>query len=268
MTTPDTNGTPAPAAPATDAPRQDSVGSIVRKLGPASALAIGALAFPPIGGMLILVYIDTIARWFETHGAAGVWLYAAGFALFAGLALLPTYAQSILGGWAFGVAGGFPAALGGFVGGAIIGYGVARPTASARVTALINEKPKWAAVRDALVGGSPLKTLGIVTLMRLPPNSPFAMTNLVLASTRVPLWIYIVGTAVGMAPRTFAAVWLGATLHTQFTSLREGLDAQKPWWWLAVGIALTFVVLGVIGFIANRALERVTGSRAAAAPSK
>lgn len=231
----------------------------MKRLGPASILAGFALVCPPIGGTLILVYMDTIARWFDAHPAAGPWIYAAAFALFAGLALLPTYAQSILGGWAFGVAGGFPAALCGFVGGSLIGYAVARPTASARVTKLIHEHPRWQAVRDALVGGSFWKTLGIVTLMRLPPNSPFALTNLVLASVRVPLPTYVIATAVGMAPRTLAAVWLGAALHEKFSSIREGLEAEKPWWWLAVGIGLTLIVLGILGYIANKALERVTG---------
>lgn len=239
---------------------EGSASDLVRRLGPASLLAAGALLLPPVGGILILTYMDTIARWFDAHPGAGPWIYAAAFALFAGLALLPTYAQSILGGWAFGVVVGFPAALCGFVGGAVLGYAVARPTASERVTTLIREHPKWQAVRDALVGGSFWKTLGIVTLLRLPPNSPFALTNLVLASVRVPLPIYVIATAVGMSPRTFAAVWLGAALHERFTSIREGLEAETPWWWMAVGIVLTLIVLGVIGVIANKALERVTGA--------
>ena len=202
--------------------------------------------------------MDTISKWLESQGSSGLFIYAACFALSAGLALLPTYAQSILGGWAFGLARGFPAALCGFIFGSLVAYAVARPTASHRVSALIEQHPNWQAVRDALVGGSTLKTLGIVTLLRLPPNSPFALTNLVMASVRVPLWIYMLGTAVGMAPRTFAAVWLGQTLHQQFATFREGLDAPKPWWIFAAGIALTVLVLGVIGYIANKAIERVT----------
>jgi MFS family permease len=36
----------------------------------------------------------------------------------------------------------------------------------------------------------------IVTLVRLPPNSPFAITNLVLASAGVPRPVYLLGTAI------------------------------------------------------------------------
>src|SRR5262245_16966385 len=149
-------------------------GTLLQRLGPASFLGAAALFLPPLGSLLLFANINTIGEWLRGHEAAGVALYIAGFALLAGLALLPTYASAILGGWAFGFPIGFPAAMAGFVGGAVIGYGVARPTASERVLALIAEKPKWKAVRDTLLGGRALKTLGIVTLLRLPPNSPFA----------------------------------------------------------------------------------------------
>ncbi|MBL8746019.1 MAG: TVP38/TMEM64 family protein [Phycisphaerae bacterium] len=243
---------------------------ILKRLGFASVLAVVAVVLPPLGGFLVLGYMDTIAQWLDSHREYGPAVYACAFAVLAGLALLPTYAQAILGGWAFGIAGGFPAALVGFFGGSLIGYAVARPTASERVTRVIDEQPKWAAVRDALVPAAhdprhgSLRTLGIVTLLRLPPNSPFAITNLVLASVRVPLWIYSVGTIVGMAPRTLAAVWLGDALHGQFASIREGLSAPKPWWLFAAMIAGTVVVLGIIGVIANKAVERVTRPRSSA----
>lgn len=263
----DTNDAPTTTDPARSG--TTSTSEWLKRLGPASILAVVALALPPLGGFLVLGYMDTIAQWLESHREAGPWIYAGAFAVLAGLALLPTYAQAILGGWAFGVVGGFPAAMAGFTGGALIGYGVARPTASARVTTLIDEQPKWAAVRDALVPSAHdahrgvLRTLGIVTLLRLPPNSPFAITNLVLASVRVPLWIYAVGTIVGMAPRTLAAVWLGQTLHGQFSSIAEGLDAKKPWWLFVAMIVATLIVLGIIGMIANKAIERVTKGKPA-----
>jgi uncharacterized membrane protein YdjX (TVP38/TMEM64 family) len=243
---------------------------LLQRLGFASVLGVIAIVLPPIGGFIVLGSMDPIAHWLDSHKAAGPWIYAGAFAFLAGLALLPTYAQAILGGWAFGVAGGLPAALAGFTGGALIGYGVARPTASDRVTKVINEQPKWAAVRDALVpaaGGPAIragfpanfwKTLGIVTLLRLPPNSPFAITNLVLASVRVPVVIYVIGTLVGMAPRTAAAVWLGQTFRGQFSTLHEGLESKKPWWLFVAMVAGTLLVLAILGIIGNRAIQRVT----------
>lgn len=242
--------------------RKQTFGEVVKKLGPASVLAVVALAAPPLGGFVILGFIDTIAQWLESHGAWGPWIYAGAFAVTAGLALLPTYSQSILGGWAFGLRVGYPGALAGFVVGSAIGYAIARPVASKRVETLIEEHPKWMAVRDALIGRGFWRTLGIVTLLRLPPNSPFAATNLVLASVRAPLAPFLIGTAVGMSPRTAAAVWLGQRLHGDFTSMRAALDEGQPLWLkigaLALTIVVVIIVLGVIGHIAKKALQHVT----------
>jgi uncharacterized membrane protein YdjX (TVP38/TMEM64 family) len=119
-----------------------------------------------------------------------------------------------------------------------------------RVTSLIAEQPKWKAVHDSLVGGSVAKTLTIIGLIRLS-SSPFAMTNLVLGATRVNPVVYVLGTLLGFAPRTIATVAIGARL--------SHWDPNASSKWLVVGgIVLTFIVLGIIGAIANKALHKVT----------
>jgi uncharacterized membrane protein YdjX (TVP38/TMEM64 family) len=126
----------------------------------------------------------------------------------------------------------------------------ARRASGDRVTALIAEQPKWKAVQDALIGSGPLRTLGIVALIRLS-SSPFAITNLVLGSTRVSPVIYILGSILGFAPRTIAVVAIGSRL--------SNWDPQASSKWLAVaGIVVTAVVLGIIGTIANQAVQKVT----------
>jgi uncharacterized membrane protein YdjX (TVP38/TMEM64 family) len=147
--------------------------------------------------------------------------------------------------------------MAGFLAGGLIGYAVARPTSAARVERVLAEKPKWKAVRDALVGGTWWKTVGIVTLLRLPPNSPFAMTNLVLASVRVPVSAYVLGTLVGMLPRTALVLAVAAKLREKFATAEEAAR-EKPWWLIPAGIVLTFVILGVIGAVAKRGLARMT----------
>lgn len=232
----------------------------MRRLGPAAWLAIAAAILPAIGGATLLVYVDPVGSWLRGHDLNGLLLYAALFALLSGFALLPTYAQAFLGGWAFVFPLGFPAALSGFLGGSLIGYEVARRASGDRVEGMIREKPRWRAVRDALVGRGFWPTLGIVTLVRLPPNSPFAITNLVMASVQVRRTPFILGTLLGMAPRTAAAVFIGRLFHDVAAS-----DAlrNKPWWLLPVGIGSALIVLLVLGAIANRALARVAGGAAA-----
>jgi uncharacterized membrane protein YdjX (TVP38/TMEM64 family) len=236
------------------APKRD-LKTVLRQLGPAGPLAVMAAVLPAIGGFTLLWKLNAVGPWLKSHDELGVLLYVVGFALFAGLALLPTYAQAVLGGWAFGFAIGFPAALSGFLGGALLGYFVALRATGERVVRLIQEKPKWQAVHAALLHGGFWKTLLIITLVRIPLNSPFAITNLVMAATRVPLAAYALGTLVGMAPRTAAAVLIAANLR-EFTF--EG--TPQRWMWIA-SIGATLLAVVVIGQMANKAIARVTGAQ-------
>jgi uncharacterized membrane protein YdjX (TVP38/TMEM64 family) len=230
-------------------------------------MAVLALAMPPIFSIALFAAFPTIAPWLREHQGTGVAVYVAAFAILAGLAVLPTYAQAALGGFAFGFAVGLPAALGGFAGGALIGYLIARSASGDRAMTLINEHARWRAVRDALVGDrdpdgsgprkpSFFRTVGMVALLRMPPNSPFALTNLVMAAVKVPVSAFILGTMVGMLPRTAAAVFIGASVK-QLT--KDDLAKAGPEWMWYVGIVLTVVVFLAVCAIAKKAVERVTG---------
>ena len=247
--------------PDSSAPEQDSFSTLFRRLGAAGPLAIVAAFMPALAGVALLWKMDIVSVWLKTHGTGAVFVYAAGFALLAGLALLPTYAQAILGGWAFGMLVGTPAALAGFLGGSLIGYEIARRASRDRFERIIDEKPKWRAVRDALVGGRGAgfwKTTGLITLIRLPPNSPFALTNLVLAGVRVPRWPYAVGTVLGMIPRTTLAVMLGAGIQGALNE--ESYKAAIPLKFKLGMLFVTVAVVLIIGHMANRALARVAAT--------
>ncbi|MDX9911672.1 MAG: VTT domain-containing protein [Phycisphaerales bacterium] len=253
---------PPPASPAPDAEPaapSESASQIFQKLGAAGYLAIAAAVMPAIGGIALLGTLNITGPWLRSHEVAGWLLYVVCFVVLAGLALLPTYAQAVLGGWAFGFAWGFPGALLGFVGGSLVGYFVARRASGDRVMNVVHEHPKWSAVRDALVGQGFWKTLGIVTLLRLPPNSPFALTNLVMASVQVKLPAFVLGTLIGMAPRTAGAVYVASLIQGELTS--DTAKAARPGWFIPVTIASTVVVLIIVGSIANRALKKATNAQ-------
>lgn len=245
---------PTPPAP----PNESSFASIFRNLGPAGPLALLSLTLPALGGFLLLGYLSSVGNWLKSHGSEGFVIYVVGFALAAGLCLLPTYSLAILGGWVFGMAG-FPAALGGFLGGAAIGYFTGRAASGNRVEMILQRKPEWLVVRDALVGSAkardPLKTLFIITLLRLPPNSPFAVTNLLLSSVGVPFWLYLVGTAIGMAPRTATLVYFASQLQSQ---VFDPTQAKQPKWMIVVGVVLLLAVFSVLSHIAKKALAAAT----------
>lgn len=252
--------TPSDRSAAQTRPGEGTNRSIVSELGPTGVLAAVASFMPAIAGIFLLANIGDAADWLKSHGQTGIAVYVGCFALLSGLALLPTYAQAVLGGYAFGMMLGVPAALAGFVGGAVIAYEIGARTSGERVERLISRKPKWKAVRDALVGsrneGDLLKSIGTVSLLRLPPNSPFALMNLLLSAVKVPRLAYLVGTCIGMAPRTAAAVAIGAGIKEALT--RESIDRAMPRWMIIAGIAVTVAIALIIGSIANRAIKRVS----------
>lgn len=242
-----------------DEPQKEGLVSFFKRLGPAGFLAIAWTAMPPLGGFLLLAFIGDISGWLETHQLLGVVLYSVLFMFSAGFGALPTYSQALLGGWAFGPVVGFLAAWAGFVGASLIGYTIARTISKRRVEKMIDESPKARAVRDALIGHGMLRTTAIVSLIRVPPNSPFALTNLAMAASGVRLVPYVIGTALGMAPRTFAAVWLASEGAKRGDNLVDLLKREPVE--IIIALAITFAVLGVIGYIAKRALEKVSGAQ-------
>lgn len=227
--------------------------AIVKRLGPAGPLAVMASTLPPLGGFVLLGFLGSVAPWLREMGWGGVALYMSGFIVLAALSLLPTYACSILGGYTFGFWVGFPASILSFCGSGMVSYWINRGATGDRVLAILREHPKWEAVRLALIGSGFWRAFGIITLLRIPPTSPFALANFVFGTTKAPVWPYLLGTAVGMAPRTAAVVWAAAHMSTLDFS-----NTGQTWLFIA-GLVATFVVIAVISAIARHAVNRITG---------
>jgi uncharacterized membrane protein YdjX (TVP38/TMEM64 family) len=226
------------------------------QIGPAGPVALIATVMPLLGALVLTAVARPVVHWLHLHGAGGVIVFIAAFSLLAGFALVPTYVNSILGGWTFKFTVGFPAVMAGLLGAAAISYLVAHRIVGHRVSNAIHQHPRWQVVRDALIGGSNLKVMGIITLLRLSPLLPFETSNVLLASCEVRLLPFLLGTAIGVAPRTAAMVFLAARMH------KLELAAPGSRWLLIVSIIASLAVIAVLAIVSRHALARATRPRA------
>lgn len=222
-----------------------------------AVIGVAWTALPALLGLWLLAELGGISAWLREDPARGWWLYVGLFALSAGVGLLPTYAQSILGGWVFGIRGGVPGAMLGFLGGALLGYLIVRVVARESVERFIDRRPQAAVVRQALVGHGFWRTVLVVALLRMPPNSPFALTNLAMASTGVRLAPFLIGTALGMLPRTAVAVWLAHAAASTGAADIQTFAQERGLWMLLAGLVAMAVTLSIVGAMAKAALRRI-----------
>ena len=224
-----------------------------RTLGSLTPLATTALVLPIIGSCIVLVAGPFAAKWLQQQGGWGVVYFTIAFAILGALTLAPTYTTSIIAGWTFGFARGWPAVIIGTLAGAVMCYVGARWLAGERVISAFREHPRWDVVRRAVAEERADKTLWIVFLLRLSPVLPFGTTNVLLATTGVKLWIYILGTVLGLAPRT-ALVALAAA-----GAEKIDFSTGKSWWFLAAGAIATLLCVLIVARIGKHALSRATG---------
>lgn len=233
----------------------DSTVRTLRRLLPVGGMATVATCLPPLGAAVVLGTMPVVGPWLREQEALGLMVYIAGFVVLAGLALLPTFSQAMLGGWAFGFGWGLAAAMVGFIGAGMLGYGIASRLAGEHVIATIERRPSWRAVHRAMTRAGVGRATLMVVLVRLPPSSPFALTNVVLASAKMPWLPYLLGTALGLLPRTAAAVLAAASLARLDGDHPAAIDSP---WYVVLTIAATAAVLIALGLIARRALRRLT----------
>jgi uncharacterized membrane protein YdjX (TVP38/TMEM64 family) len=224
-------------------------------LGRSAPVALAAIALPVSGSVATVAAAPLIGPWLREQGWLGVCLFLTAYITLGAFALAPTYSTSLLAGWAFGFRVAFPTVVVGTAVAALLGYLLARRIAHKRVASTFAAHPTWEVVRKALTQERPLKTLWIVFLLRLSPVLPFGTTNVLMATTGVPLAIYFFGTVLGLAPR------VGLIALAAAGAEKLDFDSAQSWWLLAGGLVATAVCILVFAIVGKHALDRATRGR-------
>ncbi|MEM9252394.1 MAG: VTT domain-containing protein [Planctomycetota bacterium] len=177
-----------------------------------AALSVAAIGLPVVGLAAAgwLIGDDLAARLALPTWSAP--LMAVAIALVCGLALLPTHLASLACGYLLGLGVGLPTAVAGVLGGAALGYWLARRIDAAALRQLAERRPIGRRLTEAMLDRGPAHATAAVALVRLPPHVPFALGNVLAASLRIRLRPMLIGTAIGMTPRVALVVWLGSEL--------------------------------------------------------
>ncbi|GAB4545074.1 MAG: hypothetical protein Tsb0013_02640 [Phycisphaerales bacterium] len=273
--------TPTPGPPLEVQPEKQGLSSAdvigaLRQLGPVvSAVALCSLILPGALGTALLAtaltFLSSIARftslaetidpaWTARTLLIGAAAFGSIMALATGSMLLPTYAMSFVAGAFFGLWGGGAAAMFGVTVGALVGYAWGYVLARGRVMDVIERHENASIVRRAIVDRSLLQEGGMVALIRVPANSPFALTNLLMSSTGVRLWPYLVGTFIGIAPRTLFAVWLG--VQAEDIAQAQSRDRTTQIVLLVAGLVIFVLVYKILSKWAREALANVVDRNA------
>lgn len=215
-------------------------------------MALVSMFLPMLGSAALIIFIVPIGNWLQENWQAGTLVFIAGTFFFCGLALLPTNVIGIVSGWAFGFWLGLLVLIIGIVGSAFISFLINSRISGKRLPEVAEKYPRTSAIYKALLREKFWKTTLIIFLLRVSVVTPFAFTNFFLASAKVPVRAFLLGTGGGMLPRSAAMAYVGSGLSA--LDVKNTTEVTT----LVIGIAATILSVVVIAYLSRRALDRVT----------
>lgn len=224
----------------------------VRELDRVAFLSAATAVIPIVNSTLLLPFAPSIGYWLRENWQIGTLVYLLAVWFVCGFALLPTNVIGILCGWAFGFPLGICLHMTAIVGASLISSYVLAPLAGNNFQEFLEHHEKAKVLYKTLLKNNLRRTTLIITLLRLSPVMPFALTNLLMTAARVPLSSFLIGTFLGMIPRSSAVVFFGATISE--------LNFNEPFniWMIVFGYAMTVISVIVISRFSKKALAKMT----------
>lgn len=199
---------------------------------------------------------DALRHLVEDHFALSLMGYMAIYVAVIALSLPGGALLTITGGFLFGWLAAGAATVVAATAGATVIFLIARTSLG---DTLSSRAGPWL---DRLASGFRDNALSYLLFLRLVPAFPFWLVNLAPALLGVPLATYVLGTAVGIIPGTFAFAFLGAGLDSIIAAQQQAYQAclarggagkcslsLDPASLLTPELIAAFVALGVVALI-------------------
>lgn len=184
-----------------------------RRFVPLGILVLAGAVFAVLGGHRYLTFAalaenrEWLVGLVTRAGAMSALVFILGYAGLVALSFPAAELLTIAGGFLFGRWLGTAYAVIGATSGATIVFLAAR----AGLAGLVARAGPWAQRFEA---GFRDNALSYLLVLRLVPLFPFWLVNLVAGAVGLRLWVYLVGTFIGIIPGTFIYASLGSGLGT------------------------------------------------------
>jgi uncharacterized membrane protein YdjX (TVP38/TMEM64 family) len=219
-----------------------------KALGAVGPLLLFTILGPGIGVIVLVTSADNWLPPLQQMGLVRWLIFFLATTLLTGLSLIPTHATSLIAGMLFGTYLGPCMALISVISAALFGYLVmSRLVSSAALNGLM-QNPKAKKIHHELFKKSKQKTTLIISLLRLSPLMPFAASNLVFSVSKTPLPSFLLGSAIGLAPRVIIVALAGVGLSE--LDLSQSRDQTIA----IIGFLATVLAIVLISKIVKKAL--------------
>jgi uncharacterized membrane protein YdjX (TVP38/TMEM64 family) len=222
--------------------------SLFRETGRVGWLVLFSLFMPLIGAGLLFLNLSQVEELLQNRQSTDYLIFLFFTMLLVGASLVPSYIAGIVSGWLFGFYFGLLIGMGGIVLASLFGYWLSGLIISDKLFLKLGKFEKLKDF-DTQMKNNKSRLVSVISLMRLSPVFPFAMTNALMASIKVPLRYFLAGTMIGMVPRTAVAVLCGdKLLHLTFSSPSDS-------WLVLIGLLASVVLVFFISRFSRKLLE-------------
>jgi uncharacterized membrane protein YdjX (TVP38/TMEM64 family) len=180
------------------------------------------------------------------------WLFLyLGVSILMGAALMPTTLMAFLTGYFLGFEG-TPLMIISYLIASYVGYQLGLFLEGKKIHKNLLEKPKIKRFLASLKE----KSWKLIILVRLSPVLPFSVMNLVLSAIRFPIKIFLIGSFIGMLPRTLFAIYVGTRAQNLKSLIENETTTDFPYSEIII-ILLTLITIFGIGRMMKNSLKEI-----------
>ncbi len=190
---------------------------------------------PPLGSLIFLWNYE-ILEGSRLNSPLNILIYTGVAGLMMGLALLPTTFLAPASGFFFGWIA-LPFLVIAYTLATILGYTLGLKANASLLEVLFIKHPQLKEELEA----RKYKEINLIFFVRISPIIPFAVSNFLFASMKIPLKKVLIFGILGMLPRTFIAFGTGVFANS-FLGAKDTLSSPTQW---AIGFVL--LIIGIFG---------------------